>query len=174
MSTSSLRKTTLINKDLQLKIAGLFALVMILGIILSNCLFYTVLLHRGEVTEGSWQNYVQPIIYTNVLSSIVVTVLAVYMTVFISHRIAGPMFRFSKLMEQVGNGDLNVNTNLRKKDELVAFGAGLAKMAENLKTHINEVKTALADVEKAAGPNPSSELNQAVQRLRGSVQVFRT
>src|SRR5690242_20398560 len=132
MGNASQRKTILINKDLQLKIAGIFVLAMVLGIVLSNCLFYTLVLRRGQANDESWETYIRPLIYTNVFSSLVVMGLAVYLTIFISHRIAGPMFRFSKLMEQVGKGDFNIDPRLRKDDELIAFASGMGRMADNL------------------------------------------
>ncbi|MDP3790566.1 MAG: methyl-accepting chemotaxis protein [Candidatus Omnitrophota bacterium] len=60
--------------------------------------------------------------------------------IFISHRIAGPIYRFQKSAEAIRNGDLSVNFNIRKTDELKDTAASLEDMVESLRKDIGEVK----------------------------------
>ena len=68
--------------------------------------------------------------------------------IFISHRIAGPMYRFEKSAEAIRNGDLNVNFNIRKTDEMKDAALTLEEMVESLRRDISEMKK-LAEEGKA-------------------------
>lgn len=52
-----------------------------------------------------------------------------------SHRVAGPMYRLNKTLEQVQEGDLTVRANLRKGDFLVEVADGMNDFLEWLESH---------------------------------------
>jgi methyl-accepting chemotaxis protein len=64
--------------------------------------------------------------------------------IFISHRIAGPMYRFEKSAEAISKGDLSVNFNIRRSDEMHKTAMTLEEMVESLRKDIEQVKR-LAD-----------------------------
>lgn len=70
--------------------------------------------------------------------------------IFVSHRIAGPMYRFQKSAEAIRNGDLSVNFNIRKTDEMHETAVTLEEMVESLRKDIEQVKK-LADDGNTAG-----------------------
>ncbi len=64
--------------------------------------------------------------------------------IFVSHRIAGPMYHFEKSARAIRDGDLSVNFNVRKTDEMKDAALSLEEMVESLRKDMKEVK-ALAD-----------------------------
>ena len=60
--------------------------------------------------------------------------------ILISHRIAGPMYRFAKSAEAISKGDLSVNFFVRKSDEMQDTAMTLGEMVESLRKDIKEVK----------------------------------
>ena len=60
--------------------------------------------------------------------------------IFISHKIAGPMYRFEKSAEAIRNGDLRVNFYVRKNDEMKHAAMTLEEMLESLKRDIEKMK----------------------------------
>jgi len=64
--------------------------------------------------------------------------------IIISHSIAGPMYRFEKSAEAIRDGDLSVNFNVRKTDEMREVAVTLEEMVEKLRTDITALKK-LAD-----------------------------
>jgi methyl-accepting chemotaxis protein len=64
--------------------------------------------------------------------------------IFISHRIAGPMYRFEKSAEAISKGDLSVNFNIRKSDDMRKTAVTLEEMIESLRKDIKKMK-GLAD-----------------------------
>jgi nitrogen fixation/metabolism regulation signal transduction histidine kinase len=59
----------------------------------------------------------------------VIGVLGIYFT----HKVAGPIYKMKLLLKQVADGRLNVNSKLRKGDELQDFFDVFAGMIENLR-----------------------------------------
>jgi methyl-accepting chemotaxis protein len=64
--------------------------------------------------------------------------------IIISHRIAGPMYRFERSAEAIRSGDLRVNFNVRKTDEMRDTAGTLEGMVEALRADIEKMKK-LAD-----------------------------
>ena len=60
--------------------------------------------------------------------------------IFVSHRIAGPMYRFEKSALAVRDGDLRVKFNVRKTDEMRGTATTLEEMVESLRKDIVEIK----------------------------------
>ena len=66
-------------------------------------------------------------------------------SIFISHRIAGPMYHFEKSARAIRDGDLSVNFNVRKTDEMKDAALYLEEMVESLRKDMKEVKTLAED-----------------------------
>ena len=64
--------------------------------------------------------------------------------IFVSHRIAGPMYRFEKSAQAISKGDLSVNFYVRKSDEMKHTAVTLEEMVESLRADIEKMKR-LAD-----------------------------
>ena len=60
--------------------------------------------------------------------------------IFISHRIAGPMHHFEMSARAIRDGDLSVNFNVRKSDEMKDVAGDLEKMVESLHDDIEKIK----------------------------------
>jgi methyl-accepting chemotaxis protein len=69
----------------------------------------------------------------NVVSILVAGAVAVISVLYASHKIAGPLYRFEKLCEEIGDGNLNCAINLRAKDQLHALADAFAAMVEKLR-----------------------------------------
>lgn len=65
--------------------------------------------------------------------------------IIVSHRIAGPMYRFEKSAEAIRNGDLSVNFNIRKTDEMREASVTLEEMVESLRKDVATVKRLAED-----------------------------
>jgi methyl-accepting chemotaxis protein len=61
-------------------------------------------------------------------------------SIFISHKVAGPLFRIKKALSQVTDGDLSVVIKLRKWDDLKDLADHINKLIEELRTFVNTLK----------------------------------
>ena len=72
-----------------------------------------------------------------------ILLLAVYIFIigiFVSHRIAGPMYRIEKSAEAIRSGDLRVNFKIRKGDEMRGAAGALEDMIESLHDDVKKIK----------------------------------
>jgi len=57
-------------------------------------------------------------------------------SIFISHKVAGPLFRLKRSLAQVTQGDLNVHIKLRKWDDLKDLADHVNTLIEELRTFV--------------------------------------
>ncbi len=78
-------------------------------------------------------------------------------SIFLTHKVAGPLFRFSKSFGSVKNGDLSVRINLRKWDETKNVADDFNDMVEYLDQKIARLKT-------LSGQTPSESVLADIRR----------
>ncbi len=134
------RKNYYIKKDFQFKFIFKFCLILICGIILSTGL---VFLFSQQTLTSSFDNsrlvventgyaIMPTLIITNLVTLGIITLAVIGVTLFVSHKIAGPMFRFEQDIKKIAQGDLNVRINLRQKDQFSEMANAFNEMALNL------------------------------------------
>lgn len=64
------------------------------------------------------------------------------LTLFITHKVAGPLFRLKRDISQVVEGDLNVVVRLRRGDDLKDLAEKVNLLIEELRTFVNASRTA--------------------------------
>ena len=91
--------------------------------------------------------------------------------IYFTHKVAGPIFKMKRLLKQVGDGNLAVDTKLRKGDELQSFFETFASMVESLrarqKKEIDELDGAM---EMARSAGASAESVARVARVRDELK----
>jgi methyl-accepting chemotaxis protein len=108
-------------------------------------------------------------------------------SVFISHRIAGPLVRFRKVLAAVTAGDLSVRLTLRRKDYLAKEAVQIEEMIISLRERIEEAKERCSDlgvlvdeIQAEAGASSDTirprlkRLRSAAARLEASLDQFTT
>jgi len=64
---------------------------------------------------------------------LLIAIVIIFHSIQISHRIAGPLYRFRKVFAAVANGDLSVNSRIRRKDYLKGEAEALEEMISSLR-----------------------------------------
>ena len=59
---------------------------------------------------------------------------------YLSHRIAGPLYRIEKSAEEIGSGNLALKIRLRSTDEITKMADRLNEMTEKLRKSLLEIK----------------------------------
>jgi len=105
-------------------------------------------------------------------------------SLLVSHRFAGPLCRFRRTFEQVGDGDLTGRVVLRRHDYLKSEGEALDRMVGDLRERIRDLAAEAAALEREIGTLESrpdvarvadlGPLREAHLRLRERLAVFRT
>lgn len=101
-------------------------------------------------------------------------------SLLVSHRIAGPLYRFRMVFKAIADGDLSVRATLRKHDYLHAHARAFNEMVEALEGRFKglgdqmlHLKEAAAQVKQAAGTGAVAEVQKAAERLECQVETIR-
>ncbi len=90
------------------------------------------------------------VILTNLITTCVVGVIVIAVTLLVSHKIAGPMFRFEKDLEEIGKGNLQKRIRTRDGDQFANVATNLNIMVENLNSKLSEVKQEVEQLSEEA------------------------
>ena len=115
-----------IEKSFQAKFIMKFCSLIGLGGILTIGLLYlwakgatTVSIVNSRVIVTTTADFILPLlIQTVIIVTILVAIATIAVTLFVSHKIAGPLYRFKKIMEAMGEGDFLNQVKIRKGDQL--------------------------------------------------------
>lgn len=86
--------------------------------------------------------------------------------IFVSHRIAGPLYVFDKMFNLVSQGDLTIKLKLRKGDELQKLADNFQKMIDNLSYFIKIDKEKVEEIKKEIDDIVETYISQSNQGLQ--------
>lgn len=155
---SDQRRTYLVKKDFQVAFILKFCLILLAGVILSTVLLFffsqdtltSSYQHSRLVIRNTGSAILPAMIYTNLITLVVVIFAAIGVTLFISHKIAGPMYRFEKELAKIGQGDLRTKVVLRQHDQAVDMAHCINSMTESLHHRIEELRIELEALNRIA------------------------
>jgi len=172
------RRQYFIARQFQSRFILKFCLLVIIGSLISGAIIYfmskntvTTAFDNSRLTIKSTADFILPAV---LLGSAVVIVLiglaTVWVTLFTSHRIAGPLYRMEKDVEEVAAGNLKKKFFLRNNDELKKLAVSLDVMTENLRLNISSIKEMLVKLENKI----PAESRQEWENLKQMVNKFTT
>ena len=92
--------------------------------------------------------------------------------VFYTHRIAGPVYRFSVTLKAMADGRLGNRVHLRKNDYFENLGAGINATAEAFAGTINELKKATAVLSSKAGKLADNDIQQHISDIEAILERY--
>jgi len=111
------------------------------------------LFHEAQLLSGHEQAVVANVLRsanTRVLPKIIILAALIAMaSLLMSHRIAGPIYRFIASARAMGRGDLTVKFSLRKDDELSDLADALDQMARALRKQIAQASASAQEMSQA-------------------------
>jgi methyl-accepting chemotaxis protein len=109
-----------------------------------------------------------------VVGVVLMTLALGFTGIIVTHRVVGPAYRMKRLFAHVGEGHLEVNTGIRKGDELQELYHSFAEMVESLREQrtedIERLEATVARMEAAGGQSAFvTELRAVLDRIRETV-----
>jgi methyl-accepting chemotaxis protein len=95
-------------------------------------------------------------------------------SILISHRIAGPLYRFRQTFQQIISGDISKMVNIRKGDLLANEQEKIAEMMAMLQSRIGKIRREQAAVEKVVEDllgNPENPMEEGLKAKIAKIQV---
>lgn len=136
------------------KYVGLILLLTFLTAALcSYVVYYTSMISFGEklaniYPQGRLVSAVNTINIRIIISVLLITPLVALIGIYLSHKIAGPIVRMERYMNDMASGNLAEKLVLRKGDELLMLADGINRLTESIKTTMINEKAGLDRLEK--------------------------
>lgn len=171
-----------IKTSFQIRLFLKIALIILLSIAVTSGVFYFYSnreigdsFTRFHVTARNFLDYLLPSV---IASGILGLIIALAITIFFPHSIAGPLYRIEKdIKEKIGeSGDLTFRFNLRNGDELKDLADSLNIMLEKVNSNIMDVESIAAELLRLASSSDkidTKDLRAVHDSLRGIIQKFK-
>lgn len=124
-------------------------LLIIAGSLLSGVVLY-LMWHKelGETYRQAFHTLVglrkvlfSSLIFTLLLQAVLFSAVIIFLTLFISHKIAGPIYRLEKSLDAIKNGDLVADEiRLRSNDQIQNLANSFNKMSSSIRLKVKEIK----------------------------------
>jgi len=142
------RKIIYINKDFQRDFIIKFCLLTGLGAVLAMGLVYwlamnstTVAIRDGRVAVHKTAEYLLPLMFQTVSLEVIIVVIAtISLTMIISFRIAGPLYRLKMMFQVLAEGDFSTQMHLRTDDQLKDVAQAYNDAINKLNNKIKVIK----------------------------------
>ncbi|MBW2673572.1 MAG: HAMP domain-containing protein [Deltaproteobacteria bacterium] len=173
------RRSYFVKKDFQVKFILKFCLIVLIGAVISSALLLimtrdtlTSSFHHSRLTiENTGLAILPDVIITWVITLILITLATAAVILFISHKIAGPLFRLEQEVKDIGKGDLTRKITLREKDQVTALANGLTEMAAKLNKKVLKIRTGVERLIKSASEeNAPRELIDDLNALHTNIK----
>ncbi|MFA4843100.1 MAG: methyl-accepting chemotaxis protein [Candidatus Omnitrophota bacterium] len=148
------RRNYFIKKRFQLNFIVKFCLILAAACFVMGLSVYflstrtvTASFENLRLVAKSTADFILPTLALSSLAAVILTSLACIIAVmFISHRIAGPLYHLEKSLERIVKGDLTVHTRLRENDEIKVLAEGLNEAVKQLREKVANSQEELKDL----------------------------
>lgn len=101
--------------------------------------------------------------------------------IFLSHKIAGPMYRIERSAEAIKNGDLSVSFKIRKGDEMKDAASALENMVDSLQADFAKIKAAdsfldkkIAEISPQINKEDAEQMRLIVKQIDTVLSKYKT
>jgi len=148
------RKIILIDKAFQGRfILSVLATIILFGLCSAGLLYWLI---SGDLNVQSqaahiniantWERLGLSILLGNVVAAVIAGLMAIIVVLYISHKIAGPLYRFETLCKDVGDGKLDTITYLREGDQLQELAQSFTTMVDKLRNKRTKDNELIAEI----------------------------
>lgn len=179
------RKNYFIKKGFQLNFTYKFLILLLLEAVLIAMLF--MYLSSDTLTTGYSDSvltiertpvfFLTPFLIIILIVAVAMGITGMVVFTMLSHRIAGPLYRFEKDLGDVGSGDLTKRINLRKTDQLTELKESLNLVIDSLDRRIARIKDCALELEqllsKKDSPEKAEDIYRALNHLKDEIDHFK-
>ena len=143
------RRTYLIKKGFQARLIVIILLLVVIVANLTGGVVYGILktdMVRVWLAKAFTLRADEVLLPAVILAELFSVVIVAFISLFVTHRIAGPVYRFEKVCEEVEAGRLNIKVRLREKDEFKELADSFNTMLRTLEEKFSHMKALAAQV----------------------------
>ncbi|MHB1013796.1 MAG: methyl-accepting chemotaxis protein [Desulfurivibrionaceae bacterium] len=164
-----------VKKDLQR-----WLLVRIFGVVLLTSLLAALILYfyaNKEIGDSFFEAHITIKRVSDLLwlaiaaGSMVSLVSGMLLAVFLPQKIAGPIYRIEKELEEIGRGDLTVVIRLRACDPFQDLAGNINQTVGDIRSRVRKIQDMCSELEKSA---ESVLLSDQQKRACSELKFFKT
>lgn len=181
--TQDRRKNYFIKKEFQTKFILKFCMLVILTALISAFVIYyfssrsvTTIFENSRLTIKPSTEFIMPgLILSSLISVILVGMATVVVVLFVSHSIAGPLYKLENSLERIANGDVSFDIQFRKKDEMKRLAQvfnvasqSLNSLISNAKAESDQLDSVIKELKTVVEKTPKEQqenLNESIEKL---------
>ena len=184
------RKQFIVARRFQVKYAGMILLLMFITAgFCSYAIYYTTMILFGEklsnvYPQGQLVSIVRLVNFRILVSMLVISPFVGFLGIYLSHKIAGPIYRIERLLGTMSTGDLSSHITLRKGDEMVSLADAVNRLTDSLGSTIkserahaenilNELYTLRESFSKCA-PADQPRIKVVLEKLDSEIRLITT
>lgn len=177
------RRNYFIDKTFQSEFILKFCGLVILGAAAFGIIMYifsrntlTTSFENSRLVIKSTADYIFPgILFGGIITAIITALAAGAVVMLMTHRIAGPMYRFERYISDIASGRLYSDLKIRKKDQFQDMAGSLNKMTQGLKLGLKEVNDVSGKLDKLIEELSTSSareilLKEDIKRIVGELK----
>lgn len=191
------RRNYFINKKFQTDFSIKFLVIIVIEAIMAVGLF--LYLSKGTLTTGyigselkisrTYDFFLPMLLLSNIIIVGVTGIIGIAVLIFMSHRIAGPMFRFEKVLDEISKGDLTYKFKLRQGDQFKELEKRINELTDildskagNLKSGVTEISKMLSRLQTLASAHSTDkdferllqDISKKITELQEAANYFKT
>jgi len=177
------RGRVLINKQFQIEQVAKFIAVHILALVIFGSLIYMFLdseldsnLASAHVAYRNLKQMIFPIVLSlSLLNILFSSLLITFFVLYASHKIAGPLYRFKAVIDELGHRNLNPASNIRQGDQLQELASSLKRLIDTLSGDLSTLKSKIAEVKAGVSKTTDGgkDLHQPIEEMEQLIEQYR-
>lgn len=181
MEKNNRRRIVLINKQFQFRLIMKFIILNAVIMLVFGGLMFLFLnseleanLQSAHVTFSNLKDMLFPILLTLSLINIIISsVVIAGFVLFASHKLAGPIYRFTQSLEEMSNKNFSPFPEIREGDQFIVFSRTMKKMHDNVSRDLKEIQNLTEKIKSAAESGNIEEVKNAANSLDGMVRQYK-
>ena len=192
------RRNYFIKKKFQVNFTVKFLIIILIEAFLAAGLF--LYMSKGTLTTGylgselriarTYDFFLTMLLLSNLIIVGISAVIGIAVLIFLSHRIAGPLYRFENILNSIKKGDLTQRFKLRENDQFVELANSINEHTDTLDKNMGHLKAGVMEfsqlaskMQTALASDPSAnkelerllqEMSKKLQELEGAANYFKT
>lgn len=152
-----IRRQYIINPEFQMRFIAKFCLIVgLAAIIIAACVLWltdnstTVTIENTHVVVKNTVDLIYPIVFQSFVISAIFSAIAVaFLSMFMTHKVAGPLYRLQIDVDRIKDGDYRAEFKVRSSDQLIPFAESLSQMSTAVRARSVDLKTEVQDLRNA-------------------------
>ena len=192
------RRNYFIKKNFQVNFTVKFLIIILIEAFLAAGLF--LYMSKGTLTTGylgselriarTYDFFLPMLLLSNLIIVGISAVIGIAVLIFLSHRIAGPLYRFENILNSIKKGDLTQRFKLRENDQFAELANSINEHTDTLDKNMGHLKAGVMEfsqlaskMQTALASDPSAnkelerllqEMSKKLQALEGAANYFKT